>query len=45
MSPPAVATVPPPFTLPDHTGAPVSLADLVGRHVLVWFYSRAFGSN
>ena len=28
----------PPFTLPDHDGAPVSLADFAGRRVVVYFY-------
>ena len=45
MAIPEVGTVPPPFTLPNHDGEAVSLSDHAGRHVLVWFYSRAFGSN
>lgn len=28
----------PAFTLPDHDGAPVSLADFAGRRVVVYFY-------
>jgi peroxiredoxin Q/BCP len=36
---------PPPFSLPNHDGEVVSLSDYAGRHVLVWFFSRAFGSN
>ncbi|MGI8776885.1 MAG: thioredoxin-dependent thiol peroxidase [Acidimicrobiales bacterium] len=28
----------PAFTLPDHEGAPVSLADFAGRRVVVYFY-------
>jgi peroxiredoxin Q/BCP len=28
----------PPFTLPDHDGHPVSLADFAGRTVVVYFY-------
>lgn len=35
----------PPFTLPNQDGHPVSLADHAGSPVLVWFFSRAFGSN
>ena len=31
----------PSFTLPDQTGAPVSLADFEGRKVLVFFYPKA----
>lgn len=30
----------PPFTLPDQTGAEVTLADLSGRWVVVFFYPR-----
>jgi peroxiredoxin Q/BCP len=42
---PTPGTTPPPFTLPNQDGEAVSLSDHAGRHVLVWFYSRAFGSN
>lgn len=42
---PAPGAVAPGFTLPDHDGEPVSLSDFAGSHVLVWFFSRAFGSN
>jgi thioredoxin-dependent peroxiredoxin len=31
----------PAFTLPDHTGAPVSLSDFAGRTVVLYFYPRA----
>jgi peroxiredoxin Q/BCP len=31
----------PDFTLPDSTGAPVSLADYRGRHLVVFFYPAA----
>ena len=42
----ATAGVPAPdFTLPDQDGRPVRLADHAGAPVLVWFFSRAFGSN
>ena len=30
----------PDFTLPDQTGAPVSLSDFAGRRVVLYFYSR-----
>ena len=42
---PDIGAVAPPFTLPNQDGKPVSLADQVGRRVLVWFFPRAFGSN
>ncbi len=31
----------PDFTLPDHTGKPVSLSDFAGRTVVLYFYPRA----
>lgn len=31
----------PDFSVPDHTGATVSLADLKGKRVLLWFYPKA----
>lgn len=31
----------PPFTLPDQSGAPVSLSDFTGRKVLLFFYPKA----
>ena len=31
----------PPFTLPDHDGNEVSLADLAGRWVVLWWYPKA----
>jgi thioredoxin-dependent peroxiredoxin len=31
----------PAFTLPDHSGAPVSLSDFAGRKVLLFFYPKA----
>lgn len=42
---PEPGETPPAFTLPNQDAVPVSLSDFAGRHVLVWFYSRAFGSN
>ncbi len=32
----------PPFTRPDHTGAPVSGTDLSGRKAVIYFYPKAF---
>ena len=31
----------PDFTLPDHTGTPVSLSDFAGRTVVLYFYPKA----
>ncbi len=31
----------PPFTLPDQNNQPVSLADLRGSWVLLWWYPKA----
>lgn len=45
MSLPQQGSTPPPLSLPNQDGKTVSLADHAGRHVLVWFFSRAFGSN
>lgn len=41
----AAGTPPPPFTLPNQDGCATSLSDFTGRHVLVWFFPRAFGRN
>ena len=41
----SVGAPPPPFTLPNQDGRAISLSDFAGRHVLVWFFSRAFGSS
>ena len=35
----------PAFSLPNQDGVEVSLAGLAGRRVVLWFFSRAFGSN
>jgi thioredoxin-dependent peroxiredoxin len=35
----------PPFILPNQDGNNISLSELRGGRVLLWFYSRAFGSN
>jgi len=45
MALPNVGAPAPQFSLPDQDGNPVTLARFAGRKVLVWFYSRAFGSN
>ena len=42
---PAVGATAPEFALSNQDGQPVRLADLGGSRVLLWFYSRAFGSN
>ena len=42
---PDVGASAPSFSLTGDDGAQLSLADLAGRKVLVWFYSRAAGSN
>jgi thioredoxin-dependent peroxiredoxin len=34
-------TVAPDFTLPDQSGAPVSLSDLRGRWVVLWWFPQA----
>lgn len=34
-------TTAPAFTLPDHLGGTVSLADLTGHWVLLWWYPKA----
>jgi peroxiredoxin Q/BCP len=31
----------PPFTAPDHRGGTLSLADLRGKYVVLWFYPKA----
>ena len=41
----ATGAPPSPFTLSNQDGCATSLSDFAGRHVLVWFFSRAFGSN
>ena len=35
----------PDFTTVDHTGKEISLADLRGKKVWLWFYSSPGGSN
>jgi hypothetical protein len=42
---PPVGSTAPAFSLPNHEGETVSLADYAGGSVLLWFFSRAFGSN
>jgi len=31
----------PDFALPAHDGTTVALADLAGKHVVLWFYPKA----
>lgn len=45
MALPEIGSVAAAFTLPNQDGKSVSLADYAGRHVLLWFYPRAFGNN
>jgi peroxiredoxin Q/BCP len=45
MALPEIGSIPPSFTLLNQDGNPVSLADYAGRHVLIWFFPRAFGNN
>lgn len=45
MALPQPGSVPPAFSLPNQDGRAVSLSDHAGKHVLVWFYPRAFGNN
>ncbi len=35
----------PEFTLPDQHGEPVTLSDLRGRHVVLYFYPRAVAGS
>ena len=45
MALPEIGSVPPAFTLPNQDGVDVSLSDHAGKHVVLWFYPRAFGNN
>ena len=45
MALPEIGSAAPAFTLPNQDGQDVSLADHAGKHVLIWFYPRAFGNN
>ena len=38
----AEGTEAPEFTLPDQEGDPVSLSDLRGRWVVLWWFPKAF---
>ena len=42
---PDVGSKAPGFSLPNQDGKVVSLADHVGKNVLVWFFPRAFGGG
>jgi peroxiredoxin Q/BCP len=35
----------PPFTLPDQDGRPVSLSDLLGQWVVLWWFPKAATSG
>ena len=45
MALPEAGSPAPAFSLPDQDGNPIALSDFAGRKILIWFYSRAFGSN
>lgn len=34
-------TMAPPFTVESHEGTTISLSELAGSHVLLWFYPKA----
>ncbi len=38
---PSAGSPAPDFTLPDHLGRPVRLADYRGRRLILWFYPKA----
>jgi len=38
-------TIAPDFTLPDQHGNPVSLSDLRGRWIVLWWFAKAFTSG
>jgi peroxiredoxin Q/BCP len=38
---PAAGDLAPDFTLAAHDGSTVTLSDLAGSHVLLWFYPQA----
>ena len=42
---PEPGSLAPDFELIGHDGQSLGLADLAGQRVLLWFFSRAFGSN
>ncbi len=41
----AVGDEAPAFSLPNQDGRLISLADFADTRVVIWFFSRAFGSN
>jgi len=45
MSLPEIGSIAPGFILPNQDGESVSLADYMGKNVLIWFYPRAFCNN
>ena len=38
---PAIGDIAPDFELPAHDGSTVKLSDLIGGHVLLWYYPQA----
>jgi peroxiredoxin Q/BCP len=38
-------SIAPAFTLPDQNGNPVSLSDLRGRWIVLWWFAKAFTSG
>lgn len=45
MTPIQIGIQAPDFELPNQHAKPVSLSSFTGRPVVIWFFSRAFGSN
>ena len=45
MTLPKIGSMAPAFTLPNQDGKDVSLSDYTGKHVVLWFYPRAYGNN
>jgi thioredoxin-dependent peroxiredoxin len=41
----AEGTMAPDFTLPDQNGTAVTLSDLRGRWIVLWWYPKAFTSG
>jgi peroxiredoxin Q/BCP len=41
----SVGDTAPAFSLPNQDGTAMSLSDYAGHQVVLWFFSRAFGSN
>jgi peroxiredoxin Q/BCP len=45
MALPETGNIPYGFTLPNQDGKNINLADYAGKHVLIWFFPRAFGGG